>query len=212
MRDTMSRAFTSEEYEVPDMPAVEIKESTQSEDHDLVYEYTKGRNTNDPALPYEIGMNFLNGEKGFFKSIDFAVKWLKISTGMGCVPAKVALAEVYLADTKKYGYRDAAILLRSAKDQGSEEAGALLDMKSISDVKSKSAFTTYRLNAELGNTEAMIALAEGFEKEYYAKQKWKTAVMWYLNAYVKGARDLRPRIEQLIENRNVELSVLQDLG
>lgn len=188
------------------MPAVVIKESTQSEDHDLVYEYTKGRNTNDPVLPYEIGINFLNGEKGFFKSIDFAVKWLKISTGMGCVPAKVALAEVYLVDTKKYGYRDAAILLRSAKDQGSEEAGALLDMKSISDVKSKSAFTTFRLNAELGNTEAMIALAEGFEKEYYAKQKWKTAVMWYLNAYVKGARDLRPRIEELIEKRNVELS------
>lgn len=89
------------------MPAVVIKESTQSEDHDLVYEYTKGRNTNDPVLPYEIGINFLNGEKGFFKSIDFAVKWLKISTGMGCVPAKVALAEVYLVDTKKYGYRDA---------------------------------------------------------------------------------------------------------
>ena len=202
----MSRAFTSEEYEVPDMPVIDVKTESVSEDHDLVSSYSAGRSVTDPALPFEIGMNFLKGENGFFKSIDFAVKWLKRSADLGHVQAAVELAKIYLSDTKKYGYKETAQLLRMASENGSEEATSMLDMGSIADVKTKSAFVKYRLNAELGNTDAMIALAEGFEKEYYAKQKWKTAAMWYLRACARGAESARPRLEELVKAKNIELT------
>lgn len=202
----MSRAFTSEEYEVPDMPVIDVKTESVSEDHDLVSSYSAGRSVTDPALPFEIGMNFLKGENGFFKSIDFAVKWLKRSADLGHVQAAVELAKIYLSDTKKYGYKETAQLLRKASENGSEEATSMLDMGSIADVKTKSVFVKYRLNAELGNTDAMIALAEGFEKEYYAKQKWKTAVMWYLRACARGAESARPRLEELVKAKNIELT------
>ncbi len=202
----MSRAFTSEEYEVPDMPVIDVKTESVSEDHDLVSSYSAGRSVTDPALPFEIGMNFLKGENGFFKSIDFAVKWLKRSADLGHVQATVELAKIYLSDTKKYGYKETAQLLRTASENGSEEAVSMLDMGSIADVKTKSAFVKYRLNAELGNTDAMIALAEGFEKEYYAKQKWKTAAMWYLRACTRGAESARPRLEELVKSKNIELT------
>ena len=202
----MSRAFTSEEYEVPDMPVIDFKVESVSEDHDLVSSYSAGRSVTDPALPFEIGMNFLRGENGFFKSIDLAVKWLKRSADLGHVQAAVELAKIYLSDTKKYGYKETAQLLRKASENGSEEAVSMLDMKSIADVKTKSAFVKYRLNAELGNTDAMIALAEGFEKEYYAKQKWKTAAMWYLKACARGAESAHPRLEELIKTKNIELT------
>ena len=104
----MSRAFTSEEYEVPDMPVIDVKTESVSEDHDLVSSYSAGRSVTDPALPFEIGMNFLKGENGFFKSIDFAVKWLKRSADLGHVQAAVELAKIYLSDTKKYGYKETA--------------------------------------------------------------------------------------------------------
>ena len=202
----MSRAFTSEEYEVPDMPVIDVKTESVSEDHDLVSSYSAGRSVTDPALPFEIGMNFLKGENGFFKSIDFAVKWLKRSADLGHVQAAVELAKIYLSDTKKYGYKETAQLLGKASENGSEEAVSMLDMGSIADVKTKSAFVKYRLNAELGNIDAMIALAEGFEKEYYAKQKWKTAAMWYLRACARGAESARPRLEELVKAKNIELT------
>lgn len=202
----MSRAFTSEEYEVPDMPVIDVKTESVSEDHDLVSSYSAGRSVTDPALPFEIGMNFLKGENGFFKSIDFAVKWLKRSADLGHVQAAVELAKIYLSDTKKYGYKETAQLLRKASENGSEEAVSMLDLESIADVKTKSAFVKYRLNAELGNIGAMIALAEGFEKEYYAKQKWKTAAMWYLRACARGAESARPRLEELVKAKNIELT------
>lgn len=202
----MSRAFTSEEYEVPDMPVIDVKTESVSEDHDLVSSYSAGRSVTDPALPFEIGMNFLKGENGFFKSIDFAVKWLKRSADLGHVQAAVELAKIYLSDTKKYGYKETAQLLGKASENGSEEAVSMLDMGSIADVKTKSAFVKYRLNAELENIDAMIALAEGFEKEYYAKQKWKTAAMWYLRACARGAESARPRLEELVKAKNIELT------
>lgn len=202
----MSRAFTSEEYEVPDMPVIEVREEVASADHDLVSEYSRGRSVTDPTLPFEIGMNFLNGKNGFFRNDEFAVKWLGISSGMGHVPAMVALARVYLSDTKRYGYGKPAGLLKAAIEKGSPDAVSMLDMSMIKDVRTKAAFVKYRLNAELGNVDAMIALAEGFEKEYYARGKWRTALGWYLRAYNGGAEDLLPRIEGFISDKSITLT------
>ena len=72
----MSSAFTSEEYEAREV-VIKIPEKREpSADSELVFRYSKGRDLNDPALPYEIGIRFRDGSDGFFQSDEFTVKWL----------------------------------------------------------------------------------------------------------------------------------------
>jgi TPR repeat protein len=202
----MSRAFTSEEYEVQDLPPVKIEKTEVSADHDLVLRYSAGRKLTDASLPYEIGMHFLKGDEGFFQSDEFAVKWLKKAAEMDDVAAMTALAELYLRDSRRYGYRDAAHLLKKASDSGSAVAAAHLDMRSAEDPATKKAFTVYRLNAELGDADACLALAEGFEKEYYGKEKWKAAALWYRRAFEKGRPEAAKRILNLYNKKKIELT------
>ena len=101
----MSRAFTSEEYEQKEVPIVIPPKIEETPDHDIVMRYSHGRSLEDPKLPYEIGMGFLKGEGEFFRSDEFAVKWLERAVKMGYAPAMVALAEFCLKDTKTYGFR-----------------------------------------------------------------------------------------------------------
>ena len=46
----MSRAFTSEEYEQKDVQIVAPKKKEETPDEELVFQYSKGRFLNDPAL------------------------------------------------------------------------------------------------------------------------------------------------------------------
>lgn len=202
----MSRAFTSEEYEVPDMPVYdEIKKEEDSADHDLVLRYAAGRKATDPSLPYEIGMHFLKGDGGFFQSDMFAEKWLSRSAEAGFVPAMLALAEFYLRDTKANGYGKAAALLRKAADGGSEAASLRLDMGSIPNPKTKDAYVTYRLNAALGNADACRMLGKGYEEEYYGKGRWKTAVKWYARGYRRGDAECKKLALALSKNKKIPL-------
>lgn len=183
----------------------EVRTEAESEDHELVLRYSAGRKVSDPSLPYEIGIHFLKGDEGFFQSTDFAEKWLLKSADMDFAPAMLALAELYLTDTKKNGYRRPALLLKKAAQKGSEAARLHLDMSKVSDPRTRDAFVTYRLNAELGNAEACRMLGEGFEKEYYGKGQWEAAVRWYARAYSRGDSPSGKRAVCLAEKKNVLL-------
>ena len=202
----MSRAFTSEEYEAKEV-VIEIPEKKEpSADSELVFEYSKGRNLNDPALPYEIGIRFRDGSDGFFQSEEFAVKWLGKAAEMGSTDAMLALALIYLKDTKTHGYRKAAVLLRDAAAKGDEEAARMLDMDSIGDPKSRKTFDTYRLNAELGSIDAMNRLAQGFEKGDFGKDKFKAAAVWYTRAFRKGDGEAAKKALALHYKKKVTLT------
>ena len=202
----MSRAFTSEEYEAPEV-VIEVPEKREpSADMELVFAYSKGRNLSDPSLPYEIGMHFLEGSDGFFQSDEFAVKWLDNAVKEGSVDAMMALADFYLKDTKTYGYRKPAELLSKAADRGNDDAMSRLDMVNIGDPTSRETFNAYRFNAELGNTDAMKLLAEGFEKGYFGKGKDKAAKLWYVRAFKNGDRDSAKRVLALYYKKRIELT------
>ncbi|MCQ2078834.1 MAG: sel1 repeat family protein [archaeon] len=202
----MSRAFTSEEYEAPEVVIDLTPEAEKSEDHDIVARYSTGRSPTDPELPREIGLHFLNGDEGFFRNVDLGVKWLKTAVRMGNVKAMTDLAETYLKDTRTFGYSDAAVLLRDAAEKGSEEARARLDMSTVTDPRGRRAFTTYRLNAELGSIPACLALAQGFEKDLYGKDKAKAAAHWYMRAFTLGDADAAKRVLALFYKKRIELS------
>lgn len=182
----MSRAFTSEEYEQKEVPIVIPPKIEEAPDHDIVMKYSNGRSLEDPKLPYEIGMGFLKGEGEFFQSDELGIKWLERSVKMGYAPAMVSLAELFLKDTKTYGFRRPAKLLKQASDLGSSDAKSYIDMSSVDDPSTKKAYTAYRLNGELGDISACMALAEGFEKEYYGKDKARAAATWYIRAFKLG--------------------------
>jgi|GEM_PF-2390692 len=182
----MSRAFTSEEYEQKEVPIVIPPKIEEAPDHDIVMKYSNGRSLEDPKLPYEIGMGFLKGEGEFFQSDEFAVKWLERAVKMGYAPAMVSLAELFLKDTKTYGFRRPAKLLKQASDLGSADAKSYIDMSSVDDPSTKKAYTVYRLNGELGDISACLALADGFEKGYYGKDKTRAAATWYIRAFKLG--------------------------
>ena len=182
----MSRAFTSEEYEQKEVPIVIPPKIEEAPDHDIVMKYSNGRSLEDPKLPYEIGMGFLKGEGEFFQSDELGIKWLERSVKMGYAPAMVSLAELFLKDTKTYGFRRPAKLLKQASDLGSADAKSYIDMSSVDDPSTKKAYTAYRLNGELGDISACMALAEGFEKGYYGKDKSRAAATWYIRAFKLG--------------------------
>ena len=182
----MSRAVTSEEYEQKEVPIVIPPKIEEAPDHDIVMKYSNGRSLEDPKLPYEIGMGFLKGEGEFFQSDELGIKWLERSVKMGYAPAMVSLAELFLKDTKTYGFRRPAKLLKQASDLGSADAKSYIDMSSVDDPSTKKAYTAYRLNGELGDISACMALAEGFEKGYYGKDKSRAAATWYIRAFKLG--------------------------
>ncbi|MBE6526245.1 MAG: sel1 repeat family protein [Thermoplasmata archaeon] len=202
----MSRAFTSEEYEAPEV-VIEVPEKREpSADMELVFAYSKDRSLSDPSLPYEIGMHFLEGSGGFFQSDEFAVKWLDNAVKEGSVDAMMALADFYLKDTKTHGYRKPASLLKMAADRGNEDARARLDMDHIDDPTSRKTFNAYRFNAELGDVMAMNLLAEGFEKGHFGKNKEKAAAFWYTKAFKKGDKDAAKRVLALYYKKRIELT------
>lgn len=202
----MSRAFTSEEYESKEV-IIEMPEKREpSPDSELVFRYSKGRDLNDPALPYEIGIHFMEGSDGFFQSDEFAVKWLEKAVEMGSADAMLALADFYLKDTKTHGYRKAALLLKKAADGGNPEAIGMLDMDNVGDPTSRKTFNTYRLNAELGSVEAMNRLAEGFEKGHYGKDRFKAAAVWYTRAFRRGDREAAKKALALHYKKKVVLT------
>ena len=125
---------------------------------------------------------------------------------MGNVKAMVALADFYLGDTKNYGYRKPAELLRLAADNGDKDAMRRLDMDDVVDPTSRKTFNTYRFNAELGDVRAMMLLAEGFEKGHFGKNKDKAAALWYTRAFKKGNQDAAQRILNLYYNKRIELT------
>ncbi len=182
----MSRAFTSEEYEQKEVPIVIPPKIEEAPDHDIVMKYSNGRSLEDPKLPYEIGMGFLKGKGEFFQSDELGIKWLERSVKMGYAPAMVSLAELFLKDTKTYGFRRPAKLLKQASDLGSADAKSYIDISSVDDPSTKKAYTAYRLNGELGDISACLALAEGFEKGYYGKDKARAAATWYIRAFKLG--------------------------
>jgi TPR repeat protein len=182
----MSRAFTSEEYEQKEVPIVIPPKIEEAPDHDIVMKYSNGRSLEDPKLPYEIGMGFLKGKGEFFQSDELGIKWLERSVKMGYAPAMVSLAELFLKDTKTYGFRRPAKLLKQASDLGSADAKSYIDMSSVDDPSTKKAYTVYRLNGELGDISACLALADGFEKGYYGKDKTRAAATWYIRAFKLG--------------------------
>ena len=202
----MSRAFTSEEYESKEV-IIEIPEARKpSADAELVFRYSNGRDLSDPSLPYEIGMHFMDGSDGFFQSDEFAVKWLDRAVRVGNVDAMMALADFYLKDTKKYGYRKPAELIRMAADKGNPDAVSRLDMDGIDDPTTRKAFNAYRFNAELGDVKAMRLLAEGFEKGYFGKGKDNAAKIWYTKAFKNGDRDAAKRVLALFYKKRIELT------
>ncbi len=202
----MSRAFTSEEYESKEV-VIELPEKREpSADAELVFQYSKGRDLNDPALPYEIGMRFMDGSDGFFQSDEFTVKWLDKASKMGSEKAMLALARFYLRDTKTYGYHKAALLLKEAADKGDSEAKEMLDMDRVEDPTSKKTFNTYRLNTELGSVKAMVLLAEGFEKGNFGKDKGKAAAVWYTRAAKRGDREAAKKALALHYKKKVVLT------
>ncbi len=202
----MSRAFTSEEYESREV-VIELPEKREpSPDAELVFQYSKGRDLNDPALPYEIGMHFMDGSDGFFQSGEFAVKWLSKAADMGHEGSMLALAKFYLRDTKTYGYHKAARLLKKAADKGNSEAVEMLDMDNVGEPTSKKTFNTYRINTELGSVRAMVLLAEGFEKGNFGKDKGKAAAVWYTRAAKRGDRDAAKKALALHYRKKVVLT------
>lgn len=202
----MSRAFTSEEYESREVFVEPPRKVEKSPDADLVFAYSKGRDFSDPVLPYEIGMHFLIGNEGFFQSTEFAEKWLLRSCNMGYAPAILALADLYLSDTKTHGYRKPAEFVRKAADAGSAEASDRLDMEHIDDPCSRKTYHAYRFNAELGNPDAMALLAEGFEKGNFGKDKYKAAKLWYIRAVKKGRKDCAKKVLAMFYKKKIELS------
>ncbi len=202
----MSRAFTSEEYESKEV-VIEIPEArVPSADAEIVFLYSKDRDLNDPSLPYEIGMHFMEGSDGFFQSNEFGVKWLDRAVKMGSVEAMMALADFYLKDTKTNGYRKPAELLRMAADRGNADAKDRLDIDNIEDPTSRKTFNAYRFNAELGDIRAMNLLAEGFEKGHFGKNKEKAAVLWYTRAFKKGDKEAAKRVLALYYKKRIELT------
>ena len=131
-------------------------------------------------------MGFLKGEGEFFQSDELGIKWLERSVKMGYAPAMVSLAELFLKDTKTYGFRRPAKLLKQASELGSADAKSYIDMSSVDDPSTKKAYTVYRLNGELGDISACLALADGFEKGYYGKDKARAAATWYIRAFKLG--------------------------
>lgn len=202
----MSRAFTSEEYESREVFVEPPKKVEKSPDADLVFAYAKGRDFSDPALPYEIGMHFVNGDEGFFQSNEFAEKWLLRSCDMDYAKAMLALADFYLLDTKTHGYRKPAEFIRKAADAGSAEASERLDMERIEGPCSKKTYLTYRFNAELGDPNAIILLAEGFEKGNFGKDKFKAAKTWYIRAVRKGRRECAKKVLAMYYKKRIELT------
>lgn len=202
----MSRAFTSEEYEAPDI-VIDVQPEVKNEaDYDLVFSYSRGRSVTDPELPHEIGLNFLNGSDGFFQDDGFAVKWLKKAVAMNNEKSMLALAEFYLRDTKTNGYREAALLLEKAKNLGSLRACGYLDMSTVEDPSTKKAFVTFRLNAELGSAEACMKLAKGFEKQYYGRDRCRAAAVWYIRAFRRGEKEAAKRALTLHYRGKTELT------
>lgn len=202
----MSRAFTSEEYETKDVQVVAPKKKEESPDAQLVFEYSKKRDLNDPSLPYEIGIRFMDGSDGFFQSDEFAVKWFKHAIRMGNSEAMLALADFYLRDTKTNGYRKPAKLIAMAAEAGNADAKARLDMDSIDSPTSRKTFNAYRFNAELGDVRAMRLLAEGFEKGNFGKDKEKAAAFWYTKAFKAGDEDAAKRVLALYYKKKIELT------
>lgn len=200
----MSRAFTSEEYEQKEVPIVIPPKIEEAADHDVVMRYSRGRSLEDPRLPFEIGMGFLNGSEGFFKSQEFAEKWLKRAAEMDHADAMLVLAEVYLADTRTHGYRKPAKLIRRAAELGSKKAAGILDMNQ--EPSTKKAYDAFRLNGELGDPEACYRLAEGFEKGYYGKDKYKAAATWYIRAFRLGKKEAARKALELHYHRKTELT------
>ncbi len=182
----MSRAFTSEEYDEKDVVIEELPDWESSGDKELVFAYSKGRDMSSPSFPYEIGIRFRDGSDGFFQSDEFALKWLGSAVRMGSADAMLALADMYLKDTKKHGYRKAAELLRAAAVKGNGEARGRLDIDDIGDPTSRRTFNAYRFNAELGDPRAMFLLAEGFEKGHFGRNKDRAAALWYVRAFRNG--------------------------
>jgi len=202
----MSRAFTSEEYEQKDVQIVAPKKKETTPDEELVFQYSKGRDLNDPSLPYEIGIRFMDGTDGFFQDDGLTVKWLDRAVRMGSDEAMVALADFFLRDTKTNGYRKSAKLLRMAADRGNEDAIARLDMENIDSPTSKRTYEAYRFNAELGDAKAMRLLAEGFEKGNFGKDKSKAAAVWYTKAFKHGDDDAAKRVLALYYKKKIELT------
>lgn len=203
----MSRAFTSEEYEQKEVPVIEApKKKEESPDAQLVFEYSKKRDLNDPSLPYEIAIRFMNGTDGFFQSDEFAVKWLKHAIHMGNSDAMLALADLFLKDTKTNGYRKPAKLIAMAAEAGNAKAKARLDMDNIDSPTSRKTFNAYRFNAELGDVRAMRLLAEGFEKGNFGKDKEKAAAFWYTKAFRAGDEEAAKRVLALYYKKKIELT------
>ena len=202
----MSRAFTSEEYEQKDVQIVAPKKKETTPDEELVFQYSKGRYLNDPALAYEIGVNFMDGANGFFQDNDLAVKWLDRAVKLGHDGAMVALADLFLRDTKANGYRKPAKLLRMAADRGNTDAASRLDMENIDSPTSRKTYNAYRFNAELGDVKAMCLLAEGFEKGHFGKDKEKAAAFWYTKAFRNGDDDAAKRTLALYYKKKIELT------
>ena len=166
----------------------------------------EGRFLNDPALAYEIGMNFMDGTNGFFQDYGLAVKWLDRAVKLGHDGAMVALADLFLRDTKTNGYRKSAKLLRMAADRGNADAVSRLDMENIDSPTSKRTYEAYRFNAELGDVRAMRLLAEGFEKGHFGKDKSKAAAVWYTKAFKHGDDDAAKRVLALYYKKKIELT------
>lgn len=202
----MSRAFTSEEYESREVEVVVPEKEEHSADAEIVFAYSKGRRFDDPSLPYEIGLHFLNGDEGFFRSDEFAEKWLKRSVKMNHAKAMLALADFYLKDTKTHGFRKPAKLIRMAADLDDPEAIDILDMENIDSPTSKKTYDAYRFNAELGSVEAMMKLAEGFEKGHFGKDKFRAAVIWYTKAYRNGCEEASKKALALHYKKKIVLS------
>jgi len=202
----MSRAFTSEEYEQKDVQIVAPVKKETTPDEELVFRYSSGRNVNDPALAYEIGVNFMDGSNGFFQDRDLAVRWLDRAVRYGHDVAMVTLADLFLKDTKTNGYRKPAKLLKMAADRGNAAAIARLDMEHIDSPTSRRTYEAYRFNAELGDPKAMRLLAEGFERGDFGKDKYRAAAVWYTKAFKHGDDDAAKRALALHYKKKVELT------
>ena len=200
----MSRAFSSEEYEEKEIVYEDNGPVTHDQDIEFV---TRFCNTHDPASPsfaHDLGMTFLKGADGFPQNDAFAVKWFRKSVKMGFSKSCLPLARLLLKDTKTNGYSEAAKLLEKARDSG--ESVPELDVLRITDPRSRSAYVTYRLNAENGDPEAAFLLAEGYEKSYYGKDKYAAAAKWYRIALKRGVNEAAERILELHEYGRITLS------
>jgi TPR repeat protein len=138
-----------------------------------------------PDAQYEIGLMYANGI-GVAQDFKQAIHWIRLSAERGHVPAQYLLGTRYLSGVaiEKNEHQAFVWFLRAASQGHAKAYFRLGKLHSLS--HPEAAFFCYQRGAELGSSEAQLALGQAFAKGLGVFQDMVQAFHWCKEAANQG--------------------------